>query len=410
MAPFFALGHALGLPDWVVGRLWLGTLLALARGGWCACSTRSPGARAASAHLAGGLLYVLNPYVVTYVGRTSDHADGLRGAAVAAAVRAPRAARPARLVVAGGLRADPDLDRRRGQRRRHRVAAARARAAGGLRAGRGARWRRARRARFLVRSCRSAALASLWWVAAVLVHARYGLDFLPFTEQPGTIWSTTSLPESLRLLGFWTSYIGVGYTGVLRAFQADAGVYLRLAPVVARDAGRAGAVPAGLRVDAARALRAVLPRARPARPARDGRRVPRGHAAALGRRPFTYNHVRPCASCARRYKAGSLRGARARGSGAAWRGVGARARARLRARGARGGRARAGRARRLAARARRRRWTASSRLHTACPRRGATPAHDLDRTLPRSRRAWCCPASSSPSTAGAGPTTRSCRR
>ena len=66
----------------------------------------------------------------------------------------------------------------------------------------------------------------------MLVHARYGLDFLPFTEQPGTIWSTTSLPESLRLLGFWTSYIGVGYTGTLRAFQADAGVYLGLAPVV----------------------------------------------------------------------------------------------------------------------------------------------------------------------------------
>ena len=66
----------------------------------------------------------------------------------------------------------------------------------------------------------------------MLVHARYGLDFLPYTEQPGTIWSTTSLPESLRLLGFWTSYIGVGYTGTLRAFQADAGVYLGLAPVV----------------------------------------------------------------------------------------------------------------------------------------------------------------------------------
>src|SRR5436305_14289052 len=28
MGPFFALGHALGLPDWVVQRLWLGTLLA----------------------------------------------------------------------------------------------------------------------------------------------------------------------------------------------------------------------------------------------------------------------------------------------------------------------------------------------------------------------------------------------
>ena len=66
-----------------------------------------------------------------------DHAAGHGGAAVAAAVRAPRPARSARVVVAGGLRARADLDRWRGQRRRHRVAAARARAAGGLRAGLG---------------------------------------------------------------------------------------------------------------------------------------------------------------------------------------------------------------------------------------------------------------------------------
>ena len=108
---------------------------------------------------------------------------------------------------------------------------------------------------FVVRLVPVAALASLWWVAAVLVHARYGLDFLPYTEQPGTIWSTTSMPESLRLLGFWTSYIGVGYTGTLRAFQADAGVYLGLAPVVAGDAGHPRAVP-GL-VRAGRGARAT---------------------------------------------------------------------------------------------------------------------------------------------------------
>src|SRR3954452_4122640 len=33
MGPFFALGHALGLAPWVVHRLWLGTLLALAAWG-----------------------------------------------------------------------------------------------------------------------------------------------------------------------------------------------------------------------------------------------------------------------------------------------------------------------------------------------------------------------------------------
>ena len=33
MGPFFALGHLIGLPAWVVERLWLGTLLALAAWG-----------------------------------------------------------------------------------------------------------------------------------------------------------------------------------------------------------------------------------------------------------------------------------------------------------------------------------------------------------------------------------------
>ncbi|HEX4672717.1 MAG TPA: alpha-(1-_3)-arabinofuranosyltransferase family protein, partial [Solirubrobacteraceae bacterium] len=61
-------------------------------------------------------------------------------------------------------------------------------------------------------------VASAWWVVPVLVHARYGTNFLPFTEQPGTIWGTTSVSESLRLMGFWTSYIGVGFGGRLDPF------------------------------------------------------------------------------------------------------------------------------------------------------------------------------------------------
>ena len=55
--------------------------------------------------------------------------------------------------------------------------------------------------------------ASLWWIAPILVQARYGIDFLEFTEQPGTIWDTTSMSETLRLMGYWVSYIGVGFHG-----------------------------------------------------------------------------------------------------------------------------------------------------------------------------------------------------
>ena len=76
------------------------------------------------------------------------------------------------------------------------------------------------------------ALASAWWVVPLLVQSRFGVDFLRFTEQPGTIWSTTSLPESLRLMGYWISYLGVGYGGELRPYFGDGGVLLFALPVV----------------------------------------------------------------------------------------------------------------------------------------------------------------------------------
>ena len=231
MGPFFALGDLLGLPAWVTGRLWIGIALAIAGWGMVRLLDALVGRPRGAAHLAGGLLYMLNPWVVTYMGRTSITL--LASAAlpwlllcVHRGLRDPRglwwpAAFALVLTSTGGgvnvavtawLLVGPVL-----------MAA--------YEAGWGGVARGAVPA-FAARLVPLAALASAWWVTAVLVHARYGLDFLPYTEQPGTIWGTTSIPESLRLVGFWTSYIGVGYTGTLRPFQADAGVYLTLAPVV----------------------------------------------------------------------------------------------------------------------------------------------------------------------------------
>ena len=48
MGPFFAVGHAFGIPDWIVQRLWLGTSWHSPRGGSCGCSTRCSDARAES--------------------------------------------------------------------------------------------------------------------------------------------------------------------------------------------------------------------------------------------------------------------------------------------------------------------------------------------------------------------------
>jgi hypothetical protein len=76
------------------------------------------------------------------------------------------------------------------------------------------------------------AVANLWWLVPVVVHAGYGLDFLRFTEQPGTIWQTTSITESLRLTGFWTSYIGLGFGGLIRPYASHAHALLFHPPVL----------------------------------------------------------------------------------------------------------------------------------------------------------------------------------
>ena len=55
---------------------------------------------------------------------------------------------------------------------------------------------------------------------------RYGIDFLQFTEQPRSIWGTNSAPEALRLMAYWTSYIGVGFYGANRPLFSEAGTLL----------------------------------------------------------------------------------------------------------------------------------------------------------------------------------------
>ena len=79
---------------------------------------------------------------------------------------------------------------------------------------------------FLVRVGVLGLLASLWWIMPLVVHAGYGIDFLQFTEQPRTIWATNSAPEVLRLMAYWTSYTGVGFSGADRPFFTEAGTML----------------------------------------------------------------------------------------------------------------------------------------------------------------------------------------
>ncbi|MGH2892056.1 MAG: alpha-(1-_3)-arabinofuranosyltransferase domain-containing protein, partial [Solirubrobacteraceae bacterium] len=85
---------------------------------------------------------------------------------------------------------------------------------------------------FLVRTLPLAVLLSLWWVIPAYVQSAYGVNFLPFTEQPGTVWGTTSSTEVLRLMSFWLSYVGIGFQGRAIPYFDDSLTLLFSAPVV----------------------------------------------------------------------------------------------------------------------------------------------------------------------------------
>ena len=69
--PWYVVAQAIGLPDWVAHRLWVGTIMLAAGTGVAWAAHRRLGFSAEAA-LAAGLLYQLSPYLVPYVSRTSS--------------------------------------------------------------------------------------------------------------------------------------------------------------------------------------------------------------------------------------------------------------------------------------------------------------------------------------------------
>ena len=230
MGPFFALGDLVGMAPWVVQRLWLGTLLALGAWGTVRLLDALLPDRRGVAHVVAGLLVMVNPFVVVYANRTTVTLLATATLpwlllAVHRGVRAPGWRWPAAfalLVVASG----PGIN---------------AAVTGWLLLGpallllyelayAGVPGRAARA--FALRAAALTVPVSLWWLIPAWVQASYGTDFLPFTESSGTIWATTSASESLRLMGFWVSYLGVDYTRPLAAWT-DASTLLYAPAVVA---------------------------------------------------------------------------------------------------------------------------------------------------------------------------------
>jgi hypothetical protein len=211
MGPFFALGHLIGLSDWVVERLWLGTLLALAAWGMIRLLDALLDGRRGIAHVVGGATFALNPYVVVFTSRATVFLLAYAALpwlllAVHRGVRNPtRWWWPAAFALittstGGGVNATVTALVLLGPL----LLALYEGWLGGV------SFKDV--ARFGWRVVVATALSSVWWAVPLLVQNHYGLNFLRYTEQLGSIWSTASLSESLRLMGYWTSYLGVGFS------------------------------------------------------------------------------------------------------------------------------------------------------------------------------------------------------
>ena len=229
MAPWFAAGDQLDIPMWILQRLWLGTLLLLAAWGAARLMDALLERPNLVASSGAALLFALNPYVVLFTSRgtvtlLAHAALPWLMLAVHRGLRRPSAwVMPAAigLILAasgGGVNAAVIAFALLGPIALAGYEVATRRVAVSAVAGFG--WRAAV----------AAAVGSLWWAIPVLLQSRYGIDILIYTEQPSTIWATTSFPELLRSLGFWGLYTGVGF-GAREPFM-DVGATYLFNPVV----------------------------------------------------------------------------------------------------------------------------------------------------------------------------------
>jgi arabinofuranan 3-O-arabinosyltransferase len=235
MGPYFAGSHALGIPPWIAERIWLAALLWLAGWGTVLLVDALHGRSRGAAHLVASILYMANPYVIVQANRAT--------ASVLAYAALPWIL----------LAAQRGLGQPRAWRWPAVIALAIAASSGGTNAAT-VFWialapvglvvyevivLRSRRADALAFGWRTLALtllASAWWLVPVWIQSKQGPDFLAFTEQPRAIWSTTSMSESLRLMGYWLSYFGSGF-GNAQAASTAVRPYLTSDPVIVATFG-----------------------------------------------------------------------------------------------------------------------------------------------------------------------------
>ncbi len=225
MGPYYWLMDAIGLPDWVAQRLWLGSVLFLAGLGvrWM---LREIGWRSAGVTVAS-FSYALSPYVLEYAARISVILLPFAGlpwliGLAARALRRRDWATPAIFALVtltvGGVNATslilvmfgPVLWFVHATFIAREVTFGQAVATG-------------------LRITVLTAVTSLWWVAGLLIQGTYGIPILRYTETYETVAAAALAPEVMRGLGYWFFY---GTDG-LGAWTASTVRYVESVPAIA---------------------------------------------------------------------------------------------------------------------------------------------------------------------------------
>lgn len=229
MGAFSAAGRALGLPPWLVQRLWLALVISLALWGAhrvaAAVGVGHPGGRLVSAwcyalapatlsittfQSAGQLPYALVPHVLATLLTATPNDSPRRTAgrstlwlAAMGGVNGASAFAVLPLVGVWFAVANPGPQRRR----------------------------------LLAWWSAGAVAASLWWIVPLLVSVRYGLRFTDYTETAEVTTLTESATEVLRGTGNWLSYLQTGAGSWLPGGWALASSRLAIAGSVIVAAG-----------------------------------------------------------------------------------------------------------------------------------------------------------------------------
>ena len=200
--PWYSFCNAVGMPDWIAHRLWIGTLMFAAGLGarWAAKHLGIP----ATGALIAAMFYQLSPYVLPYVSRTSAMLlpwAGL-GWLVGLTVRAATRTKWRDVALFGLVMVT--------------VAAPNATAILMIAPGPvlwllHAAWGRSiswRRALFVAAKLGAISLLmSAWWIAMLSVQGRFGADVLGYSETLQAVSFTSSSAEALRGMGYWLFYI-----------------------------------------------------------------------------------------------------------------------------------------------------------------------------------------------------------